>query len=366
MRVATTGSIETRIKEGLLAWFASCHRDLPWRRTYDPYHVWIAEMMLQQTQMERGVAYFKRWLELFPAPEAIAAASEQEVLKAWEGLGYYSRARNIRKAAIQLVERHGGQVPAAYDRLLALPGVGPYTAAAIMAIAFDQPYPVVDANVERVFARLWDSPRPVKEKSFQRDLHGALEELLAQASPRLLSQAFMELGALVCTPRSPDCGNCPLLDDCRAIAAGTVGQRPVARAKPERIEIVMACAIVEHQGRMFIQQRQEDDVWGGLWEFPGGRLKEGEAPAEAARRELREETEMRADDFRPFATVVHHYTRYRVTLHAFCCRMKDRPRPRLHAATQYRWVDFQELEKYPFPSGHRQLIARMQANGVEG
>lgn len=356
----------TTLRNESLAWFADHQRDLPWRRTYDPYHVWISEIMLQQTQMERGVEYFNRWVKLFPEPRAIAAASEQEVLKAWEGLGYYSRARNIRKAADLMVENHGGKIPAAYDQLLALPGIGPYTAAAIMAIAFDQPYPVIDANVERLFARLADWDRTVKEKTFQRELHEVMRALLAGASPRDLSQALMELGALVCRPGNPDCANCPMPGECKALRAGTVAQRPVTRPTPEKIEIVMACAIVEHEGRMFIQQRQEDDVWGGLWEFPGGRLQNGESPEQAAIRELQEETEIRAGDFRPFATVVHHYTRYRVTLHSYFCEAQGVPQPNLHAAQQYRWVTFQELAQYPFPSGHRQLIARMRTLSMPG
>jgi A/G-specific adenine glycosylase len=350
----------------LFAWFAEHQRDLPWRKLYDPYHVWISEIMLQQTQMERGVEYFKRWLEQFPDPRSIVETLEREVLKAWEGLGYYSRVRNIRKAAAIMAEQHGGQVPRTYEQLLALPGIGPYTAAAIMAIAYNQPYPVIDANVERLFARLLDNARPVKEKFFQQELHGVLQELLADASPRDLSQALMELGALVCTPRNPDCANCPVQGECRAYRAGTVAQRPVARPRPEKIEIIMACAIVEHEGRMFIQQRREDDVWGGLWEFPGGRLKEGESPEQAASRELIEETEIRAVKLRPFTTVVHHYTRYRVTLHSYFCQALGQPRPKLHAASQYRWVDFEELAHYPFPSGHRQLIARMRAMDPEG
>lgn len=346
--------------KSLLAWFRANLRDLPWRRTHDPYHVWISEIMLQQTQMERGVEYFNRWISLFPDIRAVAAADELTVLKAWEGLGYYSRVRNIRKAARVLVDEHDGRVPDDYDRLLALPGVGPYTAAAIMSIAFDRPYPVIDANVARVFARLLDIDQPMKGSGVQRELHALLTEMLADVSPRDFNQAFMELGALVCTPRNPDCSNCPVEAHCEALRADTVAERPVANGRAERIDIAMACAIVEHEGRIFIQQRQEEDIWGGLWEFPGGRLKEGETPEEAAVRELFEETELRAAGPRPFQTVIHHYTRYRVTLHSFLCGLRGRPEPRLHAASQCRWAVPEELEHYPFPAGHRQLVAHLK------
>jgi len=346
--------------KSLLTWFGANRRDLPWRRTYDPYYVWISEIMLQQTQMERGVEYFNRWVELFPDTRAVAAADELTVLKAWEGLGYYSRVRNVRKAARVLVAEHTGQVPDDYDKLLELPGVGPYTAAAIMSIAFERPWPVIDANVVRVFARLMDIDRPMKERGVQRELHALLTEMLADVSPRDFNQALMELGALVCTPRNPGCPDCPVQAHCKALQAGTVAERPVNLGKVERIDIVMACAIVVHEGRIFIQQRQEDDIWGGLWEFPGGRLKEGETSEAAAVRELFEETELRAVNLRPFRTVVHHYTRYRVTLHSFCCSLPGRSEPRLHAASQCRWAAPEELEQYPFPAGHRQLVAHLK------
>lgn len=348
------------LSDALLAWFAENRRDLPWRRTYDPYHVWISEIMLQQTQMDRGVEYFNRWMGLFPDIRVLAAADELTVFKAWEGLGYYSRVRNIRKAAGILVAEHGGRVPDDYDTLRALPGIGPYTAAAIMSIAFDRPCPVIDANVARVFARLRDIDRPMKEREVQRDLHDQLAEMLAGVSPRDFNQALMELGALVCTPKNPDCPGCPLQPYCRSLRAGTVADRPVGKGKAEQIGIVMACAIVEHGGRIFIQQRQDDDIWGGLWEFPGGRLKDGEMPEEAAVRELFEETELRAVNPQPFKAVVHHYTRYRVTLHSFRCALADEPAPRLHAAKQFRWVAPEEIDRYPFPAGHRQLVAMMK------
>jgi A/G-specific adenine glycosylase len=351
---------DMELVQELLIWFNEHRRDLPWRRTYDPYHVWISEIMLQQTQMERGVEYFNRWMKRFPDIRSLADASEQEVLKAWEGLGYYSRARNIVKAAGLIVEQHGGLLPDEYDRLLALPGIGPYTAGAIMSIAFERPCPVIDANVERLFARLGDVAMPMKEKAVHGTLREILENMLRNVSPRDFNQGLMELGALICTPKNPDCADCPVRQHCRALVAGTIDERPVKKKKPQTIDIIMACAIIEHEGKLFIQQRRDDDVWGGLWEFPGGRLKNGESAAQAAVRELYEETELRAVNLDPFRTVTHHYTRYRVTLHSFFCNTSKVPEPRLHAATAFRWVALDELDQYPFPSGHRQLIAHMR------
>lgn len=343
----------------LCGWFAENQRNLPWRRTYDPYHVWISEIMLQQTQMERGIEYFNRWLGVFPDIETLASATEQSVLKAWEGLGYYSRARNLLKTAVLFAERYNCRVPDDYDQLLALPGIGPYTAGAIMSIAFDRPCPVIDANVERLFARIGDVDTPMKEKAVHGSMQKLLENMLRNVSPRDFNQGLMELGALICTPTRPDCGSCPVRTHCRALAAGTIAKRPVKQKKQQTIDIIMACAIIEHEGKFFIQQRLDDDVWGGLWEFPGGRLKNGESAADAAGRELFEETEMKIIELTPFDTVTHFYTRYRVTLHSFFCAT-DCSKPKLHAAQQYRWVSLDGLSRYAFPSGHRQLIANLR------
>jgi len=346
----------------LLNWFVKNQRDLPWRKTYEPYYVWISEVMLQQTQMDRGVEYFKRWMLVFPDIESLAGASEQSVLKAWEGLGYYSRARNIIKSATLLVEKYNGQLPEDYDQLLDLPGVGPYTAGAIMSIAFDQPYPVIDANVERLFARIGDIDKPMKDKAVYKSLQNILETVvkIEGLSPRDFNQGLMEFGALVCTPKNPECTSCPLQDHCRAWKTGTVLERPVKKKKQQTTEIIMSCAIIENEGKFFIQQREDDDVWGGLWEFPGGRLKNGESAAEAAKRELYEETEMRIVDLVPFETVTHFYTQYRVTLHSFNCTIDGELIPKLYAAQQYKWVSLDGLSKYAFPSGHRQLISKLK------
>jgi len=348
-------------RKALLGWFAENQRDLPWRRVYDPYHVWIAEVMLQQTQMERGVAYFNRWMEQFPDIDTLASSSELSIMKAWEGLGYYTRARNVMKAARILVEEFQSRIPENYDQLLSLPGIGPYTVAAILSIAFNRPYPVIDANVERLFARLEDIDQPVKDKNVQQKIRTLVTELLPEKHIREFNQALMEAGALVCTPKIPDCVHCPLQLHCKAYQAGTVANRPVPRKKQEKIHINMACTIIIRENKIFIQQRRYDDVWGGLWEFPGGRIKQGESPSMTAIRELYEETEFEAVKVKPFETVTHFYTRYRVTLHSFMATIKNRKtEPKLNAALQYRWASIEELDMYPFPAGHRQLIEKLK------
>jgi len=302
------------------------------------------------------VAYFDRWMRRFPGIQDVAEAGERDILKAWEGLGYYSRARNIHKTARLIIAEHGGQLPAKYEELLCLPGIGPYTAAAIASISFNQDIPLIDANVERLFSRLMDCAVPVKDKLAREQFRKLAAALLPAGQARIFNQALMEFGALVCGPRSPQCSRCPLIHLCQAHHAGTVSVRPVKKAPVKKIEIVMACCILERNGLYYIQQRKPDDIWGGLWEFPGGRLKKGEMPEQAARRELFEETELTVSRLTHLATVVHHYTKYRVILHGFLATQVDNHIvPVLHAASRFSWVPLSALADYPFPAGHRKL-----------
>lgn len=354
------------VRARVLDWFAHCKRPLPWRQDYLPYAVWIAEIMGQQTQLERVAEYFTRWMRQFPDIATLASAPEQAVLKSWEGLGYYSRAHNIRRTAKILVDEYDGQLPQDKKALLALPGIGPYTAAAILSIGFNQAAPLVDANVERIFARLLDLEEPVKSAAGRQKTQEQAACFLDPHAARTCNEALMEFGERVCTPKRPLCGKCPLNGLCLAFRRDTVAMRPVLLGRPQRLDLFMACGIIRQNGLFYIQQRLQDDIWGGLWEFPGGKMENGELPEEAAIREILEETGWQVRIDAPFRSVVHHYTRYRVTLHSFFCTIEagQRAEPCLAAASRYAWVEAQALERYPYPSGHRQLVAALLKSPV--
>ncbi|MBU0909964.1 MAG: A/G-specific adenine glycosylase [Proteobacteria bacterium] len=350
-------SFDPHFIDKLLGWFDIHSRDLPWRHTYAPYQVWISEIMLQQTQMDRVVFYFTRWLDRFPDIISLAAADEDEVLKYWEGLGYYSRARNLHRTAKLLTEQ-GNMLPDCYESLIKLPGIGPYTAGAIMSIAFNQDFPVVDANVERLFARLFDIATPIKNRENKTLVWQKAAEMLPVGKSRMFNQALMELGALVCLPKNPLCSQCPVSDYCKAHQLQIVSERPMLLPKKKTIFIEMATGILVRGDKILIQKRQADDVWANLWEFPGGRLKEGEMPQQAVVREFLEETGLHVGVTGEITSVRHSYMHYRVILHGFFCEVMDgeEQEPALHAAQENRWVYFTELHRFAFPAGHRKLI----------
>jgi A/G-specific adenine glycosylase len=350
-----------KLQKNLLDWFADNARELPWRQTYSPYHVWISEIMLQQTQMDRVVGYFNKWVSRFPDIRSISRANEEEVLKLWEGLGYYSRARNIMRTAKLLVKDFKGKLPADHKELLSLPGIGPYTAGAIMSIAFNLDYPLVDANIERLFARLFNLDKQVKDKETHSYIWRKAGELIPHGKTRVFNQALMELGALVCIPQNPRCKICPVVEHCLAFRMDTVSKRPVLKEPAKTIFIEMATGIVRHKDKILIQKRKPTGVWANLWEFPGGRLEPGETPEMALIREYKEETELTVGNPEKITTVQHSYTIYRVTLHCFFCSLMDsRHEPTLHTAQEHRWAYPEELSNYAFPAGHRKLIKYLQ------
>jgi len=352
-----------KLQENILAWFQDNARDLPWRQTYSPYHVWISEIMLQQTQMDRVVVYFNKWMERFPDIDSITGGSEEEVLKLWEGLGYYTRARNIIRTANILMAQYNGELPSDYDLLLKLPGVGKYTAGAIMSIAFNNVYAIVDANIERVFARLYNLNKPVKDKTTHAFIWQKANELIPKGKAREFNQSLMELGALVCIPRNPRCKVCPVNTLCQSFSENLVDKRPITTKPSQAVFIEMATGILTHKGNILIQKRKPEGVWANLWEFPGGRLEPGETPEMALVREYTEETELSIGKLKKITTIHHSYTIYRVTLHCYFCSLVDGSfEPVLHAAQEYRWVTPEELSHYAFPAGHRKLIDHLKTS----
>ncbi len=355
-----SSNLHTQQQE-LLSWFKDNKRNLPWRKAYHPYEVWISEIMLQQTQMDRVVLFFKRWMQHFPTLEILGRSSEKQVLKCWEGLGYYRRARNIKKAALTIQRDYQGRIPSEIKILLKLPGIGPYTAAAIASIAFQQNEPLVDANISRLFARFFNIDMVLNRPEAKKLLWKKAAEFLPKGQARNFNQALMELGALVCTPKNPSCTSCPWSSSCKAYLYELIPERPLPAPSKKTINIEMATGLLEHGNKLFIQQRLADDVWGSLWEFPGGRLQEGETAEDAVLREFVEETGFTVKITKKITTTIHHYTRYKVNLHCFSCSFADKNKdknsaPELTAAQQYCWVSFHELDNYAFPAGHRKLI----------
>lgn len=349
--------ISSTISSKLLAWFSRHCRDLPWRQNPTPYRVWISEVMLQQTQVDRVVPYFLHWMEIFPHIQAVAEADQERVLKAWEGLGYYTRAKNIQAAAQKIWVECNGVLPSDMSLLRALPGIGPYTAAAIASLAFNQPVPAVDANVQRVMARILNEDGPIKSALPQKTIRKAVTGLISDGDPRSMNQALMELGALVCTPRSPACASCPVKEQCQSLAAEVVHLRPVMPDQKPSIALQVAAGVLLDNERILIQKRPPHGLMANLWEFPGGKLQAGESPEQALVREFREELELEIRVLDKITVIKHSYTRFRVTLHVYWCTLASPGQePVLHAASDFRWTLPEELDQYPFPAADCKLI----------
>lgn len=332
----------------LIDWFQKNQRDLPWRKSYDPYHVWISEIMLQQTQVATVLPYYERWIARFPSIKEVAEASEDEILKHWEGLGYYSRARNLHKMA-KLIKN----IPPVKKDLLGLPGIGPYTAGAILSIAFNQDEALVDGNVIRVLSRL-SNDHENSRLNTQRFWTMA-EKVLPKGQARDFNQGLMELGALICTAKSPQCGQCPLFDSCQARAAGTAESLPNRGPKQVKERIQVAIAIIEDGDKVFIQKRPSKGLMGGLWEFPGGKVDKDETIEDALRREIQEEMGIVLRDVREFKQIKHVYTRFKVELHCYLASYA-RGTVKLSAATEGKWVKKSQLKDYAFPAANGRLI----------
>ena len=321
----------------LLAWYRANRRDLPWRRSRDPYAIWISEAMLQQTRVETVIPYWERFLARFPDVASLADADPDDVLTAWSGLGYYSRARNLQRAAQQLVKRHDGALPRNAGALRELPGVGRYTAGAVASIAFDAPEPVLDGNVTRVLTRLLAIEDEVGRRDVQDRLWAEAAALAVGESPGDLNQALMELGATVCTPRAPSCKVCPWRRRCRARTAGSAETLPRKAPKQAPLAMEAAAGWLERKGRVLVVQRPGRGLLGGLWELPGGELAKNERPDDALLRHFDEGLGLALSGAEPLGSVEHVFSHRRLRLHVFRCK-PTAGRVRRRDWDAHRWV----------------------------
>ena len=349
----------TQFSDKILTWYTRHARQLPWRGHPDPYAVWVSEIMLQQTRVEAVIPYYERWMDRFPSVHALAAASEQDVLLLWEGLGYYSRARNLYKAARIVVDQYGGELPRDLAPLRKLPGIGRYTVGAIASIAFGLDVATLDGNLRRVFARVFNVAVPADAPAGEKILWALAERHLPKGHAGDYNQALMDLGASICLPRRPTCLLCPLRGLCKARALGLQEQRPVLKPKAEVPHYTVTAALLQRDGKILLAKRPSKGLLGGMWEFPGGKVEKGESLEACLAREIREELDAGIRVGEPFGVYRHTYTHFRITLHAFRCELIDgEPKP-LEAA-ELTWVLPAELGDYPMGKVDRLIAERLQ------
>lgn len=364
------------IVQRLLEWFARNARPLPWRRTRDPYAIWVSEIMLQQTQVKTVLPYWERWMRALPDLAALAKAKPHKLHKLWEGLGYYTRVRNLQRAAQLIVAQHGGRLPNDFAVLLALPGIGRYTAGAICSIAFDQPQPILDGNVIRVLTRLFGIAGDPRERETNAQLWQLAQDLVLRAAETdarttscphatrdthhasrpcsQFNQSLMELGALICTPRLPQCRVCPIAKGCTAYREDRVHEFPRLSRRPRATPRRFAAFVAQKRSRFLVRQRPEGGVNAHLWEFPNQELSPHDPDVKgAADRALG----VRPRTLEPLATIKHSITRYRITLEAY--QVPAREAARIPATTEGRWLGRSRLRQLAFTSAHNQILRRL-------
>jgi A/G-specific adenine glycosylase len=373
MATLKTQAVDSKmLVRSLLRWFRANARDLPWRRTRDAYAIWVSEVMLQQTQVKTVLPYWKRWMQRLPHIASLARAAPDEIHKLWEGLGYYHRVRNMQRAARKIVEKHRGKFPRDFVSILALPGIGRYTAGAISSIAFNQPQPVLDGNVIRVLTRLYGIALDPAEAAVREQLWNLAEELV-QASARLrestrpaprsagagrfacsdLNQSLMELGALVCRPRDPGCVACPVSAHCIARRTKRVLNLPFRPRRAPTTAKHFTVFLLERSGRILVRKRAEGTLNGGLWELPGAEITHGMI--------ARDSLGVIPVGSRPLCRIRHSITRYRVTTEAF----RAMALRSLKTSPTDRWVKWKDLHRLAFPSAHKQIIEILLAAARE-
>ena len=348
-----------QIKKKLHPWYKKNLRKLPWRQTADPYKIWVSEVMLQQTQVNTVIPYYEKFLVQFPDLQTLAVSRLQKVLKLWEGLGYYARARNFHKAVKIIAGELNGKIPDDWNQFRRLPGVGDYIASAVQSIAFGGPYAVVDGNVKRVLARLFLIDEPVNKPASKSAFNAAASDMLERSNPGTHNQAVMELGALICTPANPKCEDCPVQKYCRAFKQAKTAEYPKRiRKKPVPV-YQTAAGVVRKDGRMLITRRKPEGMLGGLWELPGGRLAENEDAASACIRKIREKTGIAVKTAGHLTQVKHAYTHFKIELDVFFCDYVS-GEINLDGPVDFRWIGLDEVDDFAFPKSNLKFISLLR------
>jgi len=347
------------ISDHLINWYTVNQRKLPWRETDDPYQIWVSEVMLQQTQVKTVIPFYIKFLKVFPTVKELAQADLNKVLKAWEGMGYYARARNLHKSAKIIIDTHEGLIPDGKELFLKLPGVGEYIASAVLSIAFGHAHAVVDGNVKRVMARLFEIDLPVNQPKYHRVFKHEATQLMGKADPANFNQAIMELGALICSPKKPDCKNCPIHHNCFAFLHHITDQFP-KRIKSKPIPTYkIAVGVVRHDNKMLITRRKLEGLLGGLWEFPGGKLNKGESPQAACIREIYEETRIRIKIDSFITQVKHAYTHFKIVMDVFYCQYISGD-VALNGPIDFQWIKLADIPHLAFPKANLKFIPLLE------
>ncbi|MEK7790509.1 MAG: A/G-specific adenine glycosylase [Deltaproteobacteria bacterium] len=347
----------TKFSQKLLSWYHSRKRPMPWRGERDPYKIWLSEVMLQQTQVETVVPYYEKWLKKFPTPQHVAQASEDEVLKMWEGLGYYARGRNFYEACRDVVRTYGGKVPDDSDSFAKLKGVGPYTVAAVQSIAFGRPLPAIDGNVKRVVSRLLTLKKPPSQSLSEIELF--LKENISKEEPGNFNQAMMDLGATLCRSERPACSTCPVSSFCEAFKKDEVGTFPIPERRPSRPHYRIAIGIVWRGDKILVTRRPSKGLLGGLWEFPGGKIEKGESAKECVVREIQEEVGLDVKAGNSVGVIRHAYTHFSIEMEGIPCQYVS-GRPKALGCDAWRWIFWEEISSLAFPKANHKLFPLLQ------
>lgn len=344
-----------QFRNTLLKWFKKHQREMPWRGIDDPYKIWISEVMLQQTQVKKVVAYYERFITKFPNVHQLAAAQLQDVLKVWEGLGYYARARNLHKAAQIIVKEYNGEITNDYAAFRKLPGIGDYSAAAVQSIAYNEPYAAVDGNIKRVLARLFQMDSPINDSTEAKHFQHKANQLLDKKEPGQFNQAMMELGATVCRPQSPTCLVCPVNVYCGSFQTARQDEFPI-RKKSEKVqEHHIAAGVIYKGDKVLIVQRPNEGLLGGLWEFPNGQINDTETAEQGCIRHISELVHLSVSNMKYLNRVKHAFTHFKIVVDAFQCEYSSGDVV-LNGPIDAKWVALSELKDYPLPRATHKLL----------